>query len=339
MSEEVIESVTKTKKKRQKPEDFIGETFNNGKLEVIGIAGKQGRATTFKVTCTECSKDPELFPDGYFVSQKGNLVNCQKPCGCSTYKWEDWQFLILAHRAGEKKGFIVHSFTEEFKNQNTKLSLECLKDGHKWTASISNIINKGMGCPKCSGVYRPTEQEALQKCIDICKEMDYDVVGFDGGYKGVHKTRFEYVCKIHGKQNVSYGNFVNTGSRCKGCWKDKQKDLGNGNGYYPERKDETDFLYILDFDGKFVKVGRSFDIERRVPELQRESGIQEVIKLRIFTSTHQEIYDFEQELHGKLRARNFQHYVDWSTECFDNNALFILNNILDKCSLEECLIK
>ena len=339
MSEEVIESVTKTKKKRQKPEDFIGETFNNGKLEVIGIAGKQGRATTFKVTCTECSKDPELFPDGYFVSQKGNLVNGQKPCGCSTYKWEDWQFLILTHRAGEKKGFIVHGFTEEFKNQNTKLSLECLKDGHKWTASIGNIINKGMGCPKCSGVYRPTEQEALQKCIDICKEMDYDVVGFDGGYKGVHKTRFEYVCKIHGKQNVSYGNFVNTGSRCKGCWKDKQKDLGNGNGYYPERKDETDFLYILDFDGKFVKVGRSFDIERRVPELQRESGIQEVIKLRIFTSTHQEIYDFEQELHGKLRARNFQHYVDWSTECFDNNALFILNNILDKCSLEECLIK
>ena len=67
MSEEVIESVTKTKKKRQKPEDFIGETFNNGKLEVVGIHGKQGRAITFKVICTECSKDPELFPDGYFV--------------------------------------------------------------------------------------------------------------------------------------------------------------------------------------------------------------------------------------------------------------------------------
>ena len=46
------------KNKRQKPEDFIGWISPDGKLEVIGIAGKQGTKTLFKVTCSECSKDP-----------------------------------------------------------------------------------------------------------------------------------------------------------------------------------------------------------------------------------------------------------------------------------------
>ena len=334
MIEEVIENITRHKKKREKPEDFIGETFNDGKLKVIGMFGKRGTTTLYKVTCIECSKDPELFPLGYFVSTKGNLVRGQKPCGCSMYKWEDWQFLILARRAGEKKGFIVHGFAEEFKNAHTKLNLECLKDGHKCTSRLDSVINSGSGCLKCNIEQNKTpEHLALQKCVDICKEMDYDVIGFVSGYKGALKTRFEYTCKIHGKQEVNYNNFVNNKRRCGGCWKDRQleilRDSGNGNGYYPERKDEVDFLYILNFNDKFIKVGRSFDVEDRVKGLRSLSKIKKIYKLRVFTATHQKIYDYEQELHSELRERNFQHYVDWSTECFENDCQFILNKLLD----------
>lgn len=347
MSEEVVENATKTKKKREKPEDFIGETFNNGKLRVIGIAGKQGREMTFKVTCTECSKDPELFPDGYFVSQKGNLVNGQKPCVCSKYKWEYWQFLILARRAGDKKGFIVHGFVGKFKNCKTKLNLECIIDGHKWSASINNIINQDNGCPKCKGSNladqrKTPEHVALQKCIDICKAMNYEVTGFVDGYKN-NKSRFEYTCPKHGIQTVRYSNFVNSGHRCGGCWKERQleilRDGRNGNGHYPERKYEIDFLYVLNFDDKFIKVGRSFDIEGRISDLKTpsESGIKNIKKLRIFTATHQEIYDYEQEIHKELRERNFQYYVDWSTECFENDCKFVLNKLLDNCELEEVI--
>ena len=166
------------KKKKPKPEDFIGETFNDGKLMVVGVAERLPSNTKYYVTCTECSKDKELFPDEYFISTRGSLKNDQFPCGCSfNPKWKDWQFLILARRVGEKKGFVVHGFVGEFKYSNTKLNLECLKDGYKWIASINNIINGGYGCRKCSNRYIPTEQEALQKCIDICKEMNYDVIG------------------------------------------------------------------------------------------------------------------------------------------------------------------
>lgn len=101
MSEEVVENATKTKKKQQKAEDFIGWKSEDGKLEVIAIAGKQRCTTTFKATCTECSPDLELFPDGYFISNKGNLKSGQKPCGCSSSpKWYDWQYLILTSREG-----------------------------------------------------------------------------------------------------------------------------------------------------------------------------------------------------------------------------------------------
>ena len=334
------------KKKRQKAADFVGETFNEGRLEVVGVIGKtKSRNAIFKVTCTECSKDKELFPDGYFVSTKGHLVNGQRPCGCSNSpKWFDWQYLILARRAAEKKGFIVHGFAEEFKNAHTKLNLECLKDGHKWTTSVDSITNSGYGCPKCKGVNlaeqkKTPEHVALQKCVDICKDMNYEPVWFVNGYKNAY-SRFEYVCKIHGKQNISYDSFVNGGRRCGGCAKDKQKELGNGNGYYPERKDETDFLYILNFNNKFIKVGRSFDVDERIKGLKYESGVpkNKIHKLRIFTATHQEIYDYEQELHNELRERNFQHYVDWSTECFENESLFIMNKLLDNCGLEEVSI-
>ncbi len=161
--------------------------------------------------------------------------------------------------------------------------------------------------------------------------MDYDVIGFVNGYTGATKTRFRYICKTHGGQSVSYTHFVNGGRRCGDCAREESSFYG----YYPERKDEQDFLYILNFNEKFIKVGRSFDVERRIPELQRESGIQGIIKLRIFTATHQEIYDYEQELHNELRERNFQHYVDWSTECFENDCQFILNKLLVNCGLEE----
>lgn len=333
------------KKKREKAEDFIGWKSEDGKLEVIGVVGRnQQRNALYKVTCTKCSKDPELFPNGYFVSTKQYLVNGVKPCGCSkSPKWVDWQYLILARRIGEKKGFVVHGFSEPFKNSKTKLNLECLKDGHKWTASINEIINGGSGCPKCRDVLLSNQRKipeatALQKCIDICKEMNYDAIGFPDGYKN-NRSLFEYICKIHGKQNVKYHNFVNKSQKCGGCAKDENirrlREDGNGNGYYPERKDEQDYLYILNFNDKFIKVGRSFIVDKRIDSLKSLSKIKNIYKLRIFTATHQEIYDYEQELHSELRKRNFQHYVDWSTECFENESLFILNKLLDSCDLEE----
>ncbi|QDB74017.1 endonuclease [Aeromonas phage 2L372X] len=314
----------KKRAKRQKPEDFIGWKSPDGRLEVIGIDGKQGTHTTFRVACTECSKDPELFPDGYFVSVKSNLVNDLKPCGCGkNVRWFDWQYLILARRAGEKKGFIVHGFTEEFKNQNTKLNLECLKDGHKWIARINDIINSDKGCPKCSGVYKPTEQEALQKCIDICKEMDYDVVGFVDKYRTTHKTRFEYICKTHGKQNVSYHSFVNQGSRCNGC-------AING---YSTSKHGTFYVYQWTKDShSFIKFGITNQKElARIKKQKRET---EYGYKRIWSATLEDgsiplyIENFIKNSEIEIGVVSKEEFQDGFTETSYINNLVVLENLI-----------
>lgn len=56
------------RKKRPKAEDFIGWKSHNGTLEVIGVAGKQGYKTLYKVTCTECSKDLSYFLMGILLA-------------------------------------------------------------------------------------------------------------------------------------------------------------------------------------------------------------------------------------------------------------------------------
>ncbi len=400
--------------KLEKAKEFIGWKSKDGKLEVIGVhSTNKNEAIKYKVTCTECSKDKELFPDGYFVSTKYNLNADKKPCGCSVYKWEDWQYLIIIKRLGAGR-FIVHGFAEEFNGQDTKLDLECLKDGNRWqSTSITSVINGKSGCPECknsgtakrckldnaiamdncslicqemgytvigfvngyknaksrfeyicpkhgrqnvkysdffykgsrcnycakdrvAALYRLPEDVALGRCVFICREMNYEPQWFPDGYK-TQKSYFEYVCPVHGKQSISYSNFVHNGNRCMGCSKDRHRELRNGNGYFPERKDETDFLYVLNFNDKFIKVGRSFDVNERIKDLRipSMSGIRNIKKLRIFTATHQEIYDYEQELHKELRERNFQYPVSWSTECFENDSLYILNKLLDNCEFQE----
>lgn len=300
-----------------------------------------GQHAKFKVICHKCSKDNELFPQEYFTIQKSDFNRGSKPCGCSNQpKWNKEQYLVLARRAAKDR-FIVHGFSEEFHGVNTKQHLECLIDGNKWTATINNIINGGKGCVECGRITtanarRINKQQAFDNCKDLCIKYNYKPIGFPNGYKNAY-SRFEYACPKHGIQNVSYSHFIHSRSRCPSC----AKDFSNFNGYFPERKDEQDFLYVLDFDSEFIKVGRSFDLERRISknELQKYSGITNIIKLRLFTATHQEIYDTEQEILEELRGRGFQYYVDWSKECFENECLYSLNKLLDICGLTEVKIK
>lgn len=196
--------------------------------------------------CTECSDDKELFPQGYFSCLKSRLIRGSKPCGCSKKpKWTQEQFLILARREGRKKGFIVHGFSEEFHGNTTKLNLECIKDGNKWIASITSITNKKYGCPKCSNMYRPTEKEALNSCMEVCKKFGYTPLGLVDGYINV-ESRFEYECPIHGKHNVSYNNFVGKNTACPSC---------APSGYNPDKQGSIYVVRWRDSTKSFLKFG------------------------------------------------------------------------------------
>lgn len=233
----------KITKKYEKAEDFIGWKSKDGRLEVVGIAGRDLRSIAlFKVTCTECSKDPELFPDGYFISRKGELEKEKFPCGCSiNYVWDEQQCLLRMKRLRDNENFTVHGFAEEFHGNKTEVTCECHIHKYKWETTVNELMSDRGNCTKCSNKYRPTEQELLFKLEEICKKHNYKLIGFPDGFKN-KESKLIYVCPIHGKKFVTYNNFMYSGTRCPNC------------ATYGYRSDKAGSFYIA----RWIKDSHSF---------------------------------------------------------------------------------
>lgn len=60
-----------------------------------------------------------------------------------------------------------------------------------------------------------TQEQAEQKVLQRCKEMNYEYLNFI--YTGVKTTRLIISCKIHGGWNCGYSKFVNDQSGCPKC--------------------------------------------------------------------------------------------------------------------------
>ena len=163
----------KDKKLSAENKDFIGWASKNNLLKVVGIhENVKGRPTTFKVTCEICSKDTELFPTGYFIMNKFQLVNGGIPCGCSKQpKLSTSQYLILASRLATNK-FIIKGIIGEQKGTKTKIECKCLLDGWEWIPTLNDTL-QGKGCPVCGGCLKKTESEAALLCKNICEREGY----------------------------------------------------------------------------------------------------------------------------------------------------------------------
>lgn len=260
-------------------DDFIGQTSKDGKLKVIGVAGRYGSHLKYKVTCEICTPDTELFPDGYFTITKGHFLNDRKPCGCSeSPKWTKEQVLINAKREGDKKCFIVHGFAEPFKGRDTKLDCECKIDGCKWNPPAGSVITCGKGCPDCgkrSRISKRTlpEDTALKSCIDICKQEGYTPVGFVDGYTNARNSYFHYICPKHGPHSIVYYSFVNRGSRCPSC----------AESGYDRNKPGRVYLTKWNNDNvSFLKFGiTNFELNKRIKKQKGTSDL-----------NHKVIFDF-----------------------------------------------
>lgn len=249
------------------------------------------------------------------------------------------KLLERVRKVAEESSFIVYGFIGEYNGHKSRLDCECLVDGNRWQPTVNNILSKGSRCSVCRDTKlrndrRLSEKEAFRRCEVICKEMNYTPIGFPDGYNN-QKSYFEYKCPVHGKHRVLYNNFVSRGRRCPLCWKDRQKELALGfYGWYPERAEEQDFLYIMNFDNRYIKVGRSFDVDGRIIDLRRESGVYNISKLSVYTATHKEVYYLEQYIHDNLERNGFWYDSYWSTETFVSESLQSIYNIMECCNYD-----
>lgn len=213
--------------------------------------------------------------------------------------------------------------------------------------SFIGDLKLGKKACRCSIAYHWTQKQREYQIKKACHEEGLTFIGWgyeEFGYKNFH-SKFQWDCSEGHDCKTSVSKFLNDGSRCNICRIDKQKERGVGYGYYPNRAQEADSLYILTFNNHYIKIGRSFDIERRIPELKKESEISNITTLYTVNGVHQEIYNLEQFLHNELRDRGFEYKTDWgSIECFNLDSLKLAYKLIDEeiaynNSLEEGMTK
>lgn len=100
-------------------------------------------------------------------------------------------------------------------------------------------------------------------------------------------------------------------------------------------KERKDYLYVLDFGGQYIKVGRTFNLKNRFSKLKTASGISDIKILSIYTDKHSIVFPTEQTIHNILKFQGFAHKASkWTNETFNIDCLPNLFNLLEKYSLE-----
>lgn len=205
--------------------------------------------------------------------------------------------------------------------------------------SHASALKSGTKSCRCSRNYYWNTKQREYQIKKLCLEENLRFIGWDSskGYTN-KRSKFNWVCSENHECSTSVTDFLGQGNRCPVCHMVKQKESGPFYGYYPDRVDEKDYLYILNFNNKYIKVGRSFNVNERIKELRRLSKTRKISKLKIFTSNHQRVYDTEQWLHSELRERGFEYNKkdgQWSIELFDMDSLPVLDYLLQDIDLED----
>lgn len=128
-------------------DEFSGSVFRH--LIVLGKLPKTTKVIHYLCKCQECSKDPELFGDGYFYSTKAHLIKGRLPCGCSKApRWNKDQSIVLLERVANKDGFILQGIFGEFVGTKTRYIFRCPSHGQLEPKTFSDFIS-GRRCIEC----------------------------------------------------------------------------------------------------------------------------------------------------------------------------------------------
>ena len=146
----------------------LGEKFGSDRqLSIIGWSGKNGSQKYYIVKCSICSKDKEMFGEGYFRISKSDLHLGVIPCGCSKQPVRTKeQYAVMCSRKANSLGYKFLGFVGEWKGQTTKIKMLCKEHGEWSSGNIHNLINKGTGCPKCK----------VDKRAEMSKKPDHEII-------------------------------------------------------------------------------------------------------------------------------------------------------------------
>lgn len=296
---------------------------SDGLLTITGVYGKIKRHLYYYVHCEICSKDTELFPNG-IIARATEVLAGSKPCACADKpRYTPDQWLVIAQRRSPDNIKIL-GYTEDFHGNTTFLKRECCVHGVINPIQIKSLHYNS--CKLCADTLRRHDFQLIESsCRDHCLANNYEFIGFLNGYNNVH-SKFTYRCLLHGLKQSSYSKL---GSRCREC----SLDESGYYGFYKDRTMNADILYILDFNGEFIKVGRSFDMRIRLNALRSSSGYTNINVIHLYYGSHKDVYAVEQSLIEFLRMYHLTHESSFTKESFVNAAMDYIRYFMQSQSL------
>lgn len=272
--------------------------------------------TKIKVRC-ENHKDVVFFSTVGSILSRGSLPKCsqclkedtstrmKKPEDYFKNKLINHLLYDLERLDGSKWRYKCH------KCSNDILVKEGLCDG-KFESSFYTLKKGGVGC-RCSLNYQYSKDQAEFMLVRFLTKLRGKFLYWQDSYTN-SESKVQWVCN---KGHLHSHSFYDIHS-LRGC----PTCLGKSNrrGYYETMKDKPDNLYICMLEGEFIKIGRSFDVDRRVKEL-RNLYKGEITVLDVAKGSHDKVYNYEQYLHRRLRKLGFWAPMTWTKEVFSVECL------------------
>lgn len=279
----------------------------------------------------ECNKDGYIWEVNYPSIRRSGCPRCSGKVILSKEQViEEIKGKCLPHHK-----FIDFVDDQYISKAKSKMKFMCEYHGE----FITNFFNyskseTGHCCQGCInesvGNKNRKKLEDIQNAINNrCSESKYKFVRFVDEYKN-KDSKLIFECPEHGQHVMSFHNFTFHKQGCKKCSDLRREEANPVYGIYAGREEQEDILYVINFDNKYIKVGRTFDIKKRLRQLKTQSGIQELSVIRLFKNKHSDIYKLEQSIHEELRMKGHWSNVGWTIECFNMDSLDLINSILDK---------
>lgn len=201
---------------------------DEGQLQVIGWSmWTRNSHKLYILKCEKCSKDTELFGEGYFKSQKSSISKAgQIPCGCSKNpKWTEDQYRVFCSRKAKELDYTFLGFEGEWKGAYTRTQMFCKHHGIWNTTAIHDLINKGVGCSACNGGVPKSEDIMIKSFLDS-GSFPLDTKFWRSGRKnneGV-KVYWAYTCSVCKEEGEAQSSDLQRGVRSCACSQNRQKE-------------------------------------------------------------------------------------------------------------------
>ena len=179
-----------------------------------------------------------------------------------------------------------------------------------------SALKRGNNSCRCSLSYRWDKDQRKFQIENVLKREGSEWVGWVDslGYKNSW-SKFKWICPENHHCETSVVGFLNAGIRCRYC----QIQDSCLYGYFKHRLQEKDYLYVYTFKNlPYIKVGRSFDPSRRFQENQKrvnkyyQSDEHEISTVKLYSASHEIIYNLEQYLVNKDTSHLFKGTFDES---------------------------